>query len=123
MKIPGSYIDGFLLSVPTEKLEDYRQLAEMAAAIWLEHGALQYTECAGDDLSTDFCRSFVSAADAKDDETVIFSWAVFPDRAARDAANARIMADERLKTICPASGEIFDSRRMAFGGFKPIVAH
>lgn len=122
MKLPGTYIDGFLLPIPKSKLEDYRQIAQQAAAIWIEHGALQYTECAADDMSTDFCRSFVSAADAKEDETVIFAWAVFADREARDAANAKIMADERLQAICPATAAIFDCKRMAFGGFKTIVS-
>lgn len=122
MKLPGTYIDGFLLAIPKAKLEDYRQIAEQAAAIWLEHGALQYTECAADDLNTEECRSFTSAADAKDDETVIFAWAVFADREARDAANAKIMADERLAAMCSATAAIFDCKRMAFGGFKALVS-
>jgi uncharacterized protein YbaA (DUF1428 family) len=123
MKTSGTYIDGFLLPIPTSKLEEYRKLAEQAAAIWIEHGALEYTECAADDLSTEFCRSFTETAAANEDETVIFAWAVFADRSARDAANAKIMADERLQAICPASGQIFDCKRMAFGGFKTIVSH
>ena len=123
MKTPGTYIDGFLLPVPTDKLEQYRQLAQQAAAIWIEHGALQYTECAADDLSTDFCRSFIDATAATEDETVIFAWAVFADREARDAANSKIMADERLTALCPANAQIFDCKRMAFGGFKAIVSH
>ncbi len=121
MKRPGTYLDGFLLPVPTAKLEEYRQLAQQAAAIWIEHGALHYMEAAADDLNTDFCRSFTAATDTKEDETVVFAFAVFADRAARDAANARIMADERLKAICPVSNSIFDCKRMAFGGFKAIV--
>ncbi|MBP7949367.1 MAG: DUF1428 domain-containing protein [Verrucomicrobiales bacterium] len=121
MKLPGTYIDGFLLPIPKAKIEEYRQAAQQAAAIWIEHGALQYTECAADDLTTGFCRSFVSAADAKEDETVIFAWAVFADREARDAANAKIMADERLAAMCPATAAIFDCKRMAFGGFKALV--
>ena len=78
-------------------------------------------EAVGDDLSTDFCRSLAAAAEAKEDETVVFAFAIFADRAARDAANAKIMEDERLKVICPASNAIFDSQRMAFGGFKALV--
>jgi uncharacterized protein YbaA (DUF1428 family) len=109
--------------VPTAKLEDYRKIAEQAAAIWLEHGALQYTECVADDLGGEFCRSFVETAAAKEDETVIFAWAVFADRAARDAANAAIMADERMNSMCDETGKIFDCKRMAFGGFKTIVSH
>ncbi|MEZ5433436.1 MAG: DUF1428 family protein [Verrucomicrobiales bacterium] len=123
MKTPGTYIDGVLLPVPKARLEDYRKIAEQAGAIWLEHGALQYTECAIDDLGAEFCRSFIEAAAAKEDETVIFAWAVFADRAARDAANAAIMADERLTGLCGESGQIFDSKRMSFGGFKTIVSH
>ena len=122
MKTPGQYIDGFLLPIQTDRLEEYRAIAEQAAAIWIEHGALQYTECAADDLTTDFCRSFTDAAGAGEGQTVIFAWAVFADRAARDAANAKIMADERLKEICPASAAIFDCKAMAFGGFNVIVS-
>ncbi|NJM36421.1 MAG: DUF1428 family protein [Akkermansiaceae bacterium] len=121
MNLPGTYIDGFLLPIPTAKLEEYHLLAEQAAAIWKEHGALHYVEAAADDLSTEFCRSFAATADASDDETVIFAFAIFADRAARDAANSKIMADERLQAICPASANIFDCKRMAFGGFKTIV--
>lgn len=123
MKTPSTYLDGFLLPIPKEKLEEYRTLAEQAAAIWMEHGALQYTECAADDLTTEFCRTFTDTAAANEDETVIFAWAVFADRAARDAANAKIMADERLQAICPVNAQIFDCKRMAFGGFNTIVSH
>jgi uncharacterized protein YbaA (DUF1428 family) len=121
MKLTGTYLDGFLLPVPTSKLEEYRAIALKAAAIWIEHGALHYVEAAADDLSTDFCRSFIATADANEDETIIFAFAIFADKIARDAANAKIMADERLKEICPATAAIFDSQRMAFGGFKAIV--
>ena len=123
MKIPGKYIDGFLLPIPKDRVEDYRQIADKAGAIWLEHGALQYTECAADDLTAEWCRSFVEASGARELETVIFAWAVFADRESRDAANARIMADERLSGMCEQSGKIFEPSRMAFAGFKVLVAH
>lgn len=123
MKIPGTYIDGFLLPIPKDRVEDYGKLAERAAAIWIEHGALQYTECAIDDLGADFCRSFIETTGAQEHETVIFAWAVFADRASRDAANAKIMSDERLAGMCGESGQIFDSKRMSFGGFNVLVSH
>ena len=122
MKLPGTYVDGFLIPVPKDKIDDYRELAQSASVIWREHGALQYTECVADDLTTDFCRSFLSAAGAKDGETVIFAWAVFADREARDEANARIMADPRIQKLGARSDAIFDCKRMAFGGFAPLVA-
>lgn len=121
MKLNGTYLDGFLLPVPTAKLEEYRQLASRAAAIWTEHGALHYVEAAADDVTTDFCRSFVATAEASEDETVIFAFAVFADKAARDAANAKIMADERMSSMCTETAAIFDCKRMAFGGFRAIV--
>lgn len=121
MKTPGTYVDGFLLPVPKANLEAYRNVAEAAGQIWLEYGALQYTECVADDLHSDFCRSFLDTAGAKEDETVIFAWAVFADREARDAANAKIMSDERLSSLC--GGNLFDASRMSFGGFKTIVSH
>jgi len=74
-------------------------------------------------MSTEFCRSFSDTAAATDDETVIFAWAVFADREARDAANAKIMADERLQGMCGESGAIFDCKRMSFGGFTTLVSH
>ncbi|MCB1065663.1 MAG: DUF1428 domain-containing protein [Verrucomicrobiae bacterium] len=123
MKTPGTYVDGFLLPIRKDELEDYRALAEKAAAIWMEHGALQYTECAADDLGAEFCRSFTDTVGTTDEETVIFAWAVFADREARDAANAKIMADERLKSMCEATGNLFDCKRMSFGGFTTIVSH
>ena len=122
MKLPGTYVDGFLLPIPKDKIEAYRGLAQAASTIWREHGALQYTECLADDLGTDFCRSFLSAAGANEDETVIFAWAVFADRGARDSANANIMADERIKSLGARSDAIFDCKRMAFGGFNALVA-
>lgn len=123
MKLPGTYIDAFLLPIPKDRVPEYRKLAEQAAAVWMEHGALQYTECAADDLTTDFCRRFDETADAKEHETVIFAWAVFADRAARDAANAKIMSDERITSMGDQTGKIFDCKRMAFGGFQTIVSH
>lgn len=122
MKLPGTYVDGFLLPIPKDKIAAYRELAQAASAIWREHGALQYTECIADDLNTDMCRSFASAAGANEDETVIFAWAVFANRDARDAANAKIMADERLTSLGAQTDAIFDCKRMAFGRFTALVA-
>ncbi len=66
MKLPGNYVDGYVLPVPKARLEDYRKVADQAGAIWLEHDALQYTECVGDDLSAPFCRSFIDTIVERD---------------------------------------------------------
>jgi uncharacterized protein YbaA (DUF1428 family) len=117
-----TYIDGFLLCIPREKLPDYTRVATQAGQIWREHGALAYHECAGDDMNAKDMVAFPSLAQAGPDEIVIFSWAVFRSREHRDEANAKIMADPRLSEICSSSGAIFDYKRMAYGGFKTIVA-
>jgi uncharacterized protein YbaA (DUF1428 family) len=120
-KIVMSYIDGFVIPVAKSRIEDYRWMAEKAAKIWKEHGALDYWECVGDDMQPEGTLSFTQLADVTPDETVIFSWVVFASREARDAANAKIFADPRMSEMMDASNPIFDFKRMAYGGFKQLV--
>lgn len=115
------YVDGFLLSVPKDKLADYKRVARKAAKIWKEYGALDYRECAGDDLNNKGFVNFAAAIKAKPDEVVIFAWATFKSRKHRDEVNASLMNDERLKKMCPETEKIFDCKRMAYGGFATIV--
>jgi uncharacterized protein YbaA (DUF1428 family) len=117
---PSTYVDGFVLCLPKTKLKAYAKVAAAAGAIWREHGALEYRECAADDMRAPGLTPFPQMAGAKRGEVVVFSWAVFKNRRARDAANKKIMADERLQAIC--SQNLFDYTRMAYGGFKVIVA-
>ena len=112
-------VDGFVLAVPKDRLEDYKALARLAGSVWKEHGALAYVECTGDDTPYGELTSFPRAVQAKDDEIVIFSWVVYPSRAARDEINAKVMADPRLKS--DASEAPFDGKRMIFGGFEAFV--
>lgn len=114
-----SYVDGFVLAVPKARLEDYKELAGLAGKVWLEHGALSYVECIGDDVPYGELTSFPRAVQAKDDEIVIFSWVVYESRESRDAVVAKVMADPRFKAdwgTCP-----FDGKRMIFGGFEPFM--
>jgi uncharacterized protein YbaA (DUF1428 family) len=115
------YIDGFVLPIPRARIDDYRRVAEAAAEIWKEHGALEYWECLGDDLNVEGVRSFSNLATASEDETVVFAWVVFESREARDAANEKICSDPRMATLIDPENPIFDSSRMAYGGFKPLV--
>ena len=71
-----SYVDGFVLAVPKANLDAYKELAETAGAVWKEHGALAFVECLGDDVPYGEVTSFPRAVQAKDDEVVVFSWAV-----------------------------------------------
>jgi len=113
------YVDGFVLAVPRQNLEAYKAMAQLAGQVWKEHGALDYVECVGDDVPYGELTSFPRSVQAKDDETVIFSWIVYESRARRDEINAKVMADPRLKSD-PAAMP-FDGKRMIYGGFDTLV--
>jgi len=114
------YVDGFVLAVPKANLEAYKEMARVGGSVWMEHGALSYVECFADDVPYGELTSFPRAVQAKDDEVVVFSWITYPDRASRDAINAKVMADERLK---PENYDPmpFDGKRMIFGGFQSFL--
>jgi uncharacterized protein YbaA (DUF1428 family) len=113
------YVDGFVVAVPKDKIEDYKALARKAGEIWKEHGALAFVECIGDDVPYGEVTSFPRAVQAKDDEIVVFSWIVYESREQRDAVNAKVMADPRLKA--DMSEMPFDGKRMIYGGFKAFL--
>lgn len=116
-----SYVQGFVIPVPTAKKEAYRDLAAKTAPIFLEYGATRVVECWGDDLpdgkTTDF-RKAVKAVKAEDGENVAFSWIVWPDRQTCDSAHEKILSDPRM--VKPDGPIPFDGKRMIFGGFAPI---
>ncbi len=116
-----SYVDGFVIAVPKARLEEYREMAKLGGSVWMEHGALAYVECLGDDVPYGELTSFPRAVQAKDDEVVVFSWIRYESRAHRDAVNAKVMADERLKGAMEAMP--FDGKRMIFGGFTVLLEH
>jgi len=111
------YVDGFVLAVPKDKIEAYKALARNACTIWMEHGALDYVECIGDDVPYGELTSFPRAVIAKEDEVVVFSWIVYRDRETRDNDNKKVMADERLK----GADMPFDGKRMIYGGFTTLL--
>lgn len=112
-----SYIDGFVVPVPTAKKEEYRTVAKRAAGIFKKHGALHVVEAWGDDVPEGKVTSFPMSVQRKPDETVVFSWIVWRDRAARDEGMKRSMDDLQMQP-----GDMpFDGQRMIFGGFDVIV--
>lgn len=115
------YVDGFVLPVPRQNLDAYRKMAQKAGKIWLEHGALEYRECVGDDLQSEFGVPFPKTVKLKDGETVVFSWIVYKSRADRDRVNKKVMADPRLASMMDPKSMPFDTKRMVYGGFKTIV--
>lgn len=114
-----AYIDGFLIPVPKSNEADYKKLAEMAAPIFIEHGALQVVETWGDDLMKGEHTDFYMAVKAKEDENVVFSWIVWPSKEARDAGNKAAMEDKRFEGMM--GKDVFDGKRMIFSGFQIMV--
>lgn len=112
------YVDGFVIAVPKAKLADYKKMARDYGPKWMALGATSYVECVGDDTPYGELTSFPRAVMAKDDEVVIFSWITFPDKATRDAVNAKIMADDSMP---PPEETPFDMKRMIFGGFESFM--
>lgn len=112
------YVDGFVVPVPKSNLESYRAMAQKAGELWKEYGALEVHEYVADDVKPGKVTSFPQSVNLKDDETVIFSWIVYKDRAARDAANEKVMNDPRMKEMTDMP---FDGQRMIFGGFEKLL--
>jgi len=114
-----SYVDGFVAAVPTANREKFKQHADEAADIFREKGALKVVECWGDDVPEGQVTSFPMAVKCKPDETVVFSWIIWPSREVRDTGMKALMRDPRMQ---PDKNPMpFDGKRMIFGGFVPIV--
>ena len=115
------YIDGYVLPVPRKSVSTYRRMAQKAGKLWRDHGALEFRECAGDDLNVKMGKPSPRGIKTKLGETVIFSYIAFKSRAHRDRVNARVWKDPRLAKIMDSKAMPFDWKRMLYGGFKTIV--
>lgn len=118
-----SYVDGFVLPVPKDKLAAYRTMARKAGRIWMEYGALQYCECVEDDAKPGKRTSFPQSVKLRPGEVVVFAWIVYRSRAHRDKVNAKVMADPRIAAMGPPNEMPFDGKRMFWGGFRSIVKY
>ena len=117
----GHYVDGFVFPVPRDRLSDYKRVAEAVAAIWKEHGALDYREYVGDDLVLEGTRSFTDLVAAPEGETIVFGSVVFDSREARDRAKKKVAADPRMADLVESSDSGFDATRMSYAGFESLV--
>jgi uncharacterized protein YbaA (DUF1428 family) len=115
------YVDGFVVPVPTDRLNEYKAMAKKAAKIWKEYGALQVWETWADDVKPGKTTSFPQSVKLKPGETVVFSWIVFKSRRERDTINAKAMKDPRVADMMDPKKLPFDGKRMFHGGFKTIV--
>jgi uncharacterized protein YbaA (DUF1428 family) len=115
------YVDGFVVPVPTDKLDAYFEMARDAGRIWREYGALEFRECLADDVQMGEVTSFPRSVKVEERETVVFSWIVFESREHRDRVNAEVMKDPRLTEMMESGTEPFDPQRMIYGGFEVAV--
>lgn len=122
-----SYIDGFVIAVPTANKQAFIDHAKLADSVFMEMGAIRVVECWGDDVSAGKVTDFRKAVQANDDETVVFSWIEWPDKAVRDAAHAKMMEgmtnpDKVDPRMDPKKNPMpFDGKRLIFGGFLALV--
>ena len=123
----SQYVDGYVLPVPTDKLDEYREMAAAAGKSWIEHGALQYFECVGDDLDPDMgdveVASFPDFVAADQDETVVFAFVVYESREHRDEVNAAVFEEMEAMDGADEMEMPFDVARMAYGGFEALVEY
>lgn len=115
------YVDGFVIPVAKKNLKAYMKIAKLASVVFKEHGALEYRECAADDIKTSFGVPFAKLAKLKSSETVVFSWVTYKNKATRDKANKKIMKDPRLAAMMDPKNMPFDMKRMTMGGFECMV--
>lgn len=115
-----SYVDGFIVAVPKNRIADYKKLSRKAGKIWREYGALDYREFVADDAPVGKLTSFPRSVKMKANETVVFAYILYKSRKSRDSINAKVMKDKRLGGMDPTKMP-FDAKRMIYGGFKQIV--
>lgn len=115
-----TYVDGFVMAVPVEKLADYKKIARKHGNVWKEYGALQYVEAVGDDVPEGKTTSFTRAVKLKEGETVVFAYVVYKNRKHRDQVLKKVMEDPRMKDIDPKTMPA-DMKRMIYGGFSAII--
>lgn len=115
-----AYVDGYVLAVKKDRLDEYEKIARLGEMVWKEHGARAYVECVEDDVAYGELTSFPRAVQAKEDEVVVFSWILFDSREHRDEVNDKVMKDPRMK-LEDEKNPPFDTKRMFWGGFKPFV--
>jgi uncharacterized protein YbaA (DUF1428 family) len=114
-----TYFEGFIVPVPEANKESYRKHATDALPLFKEFGVTRMVEAWGDDLPDGKVTDFRGSVKAEDGENVVFSWFEYPSKDARNAANAKMMSDPRMKDM--GENMPFDGKRMIMGGFDAIV--
>jgi uncharacterized protein YbaA (DUF1428 family) len=113
-----TYVEGFVLAVPTRNKAAYLKMAKIALPMFKSYGLLRLVECWQDDVPKGKWTDFFRAVKAKPGESVVFAWMEWPDKKTRIAGHKKMMADPGMAAFKDMP---FDGKRMIFGGFKPML--
>jgi uncharacterized protein YbaA (DUF1428 family) len=111
------YFQGFVVPAKADHKKAYLEIAKKWAAICAEYGATRTVECWGDEVTDGKITDFKKAVRTNDDETVVFSWICWPDKATCDAGMRALMQDQRMRETTAA----WNGPLAIFGGFTPIL--
>jgi len=123
----AKFVDGFVLVVPKDKGEMYKEMATGGRDAWMNHGALNYFECRGTDLTPHEhgdlkTRAFAEMTGATEADDVWFSFITFASKEHRDEVNKKVM-DEMTEQMKSHENDPmpFEVHRMSYGGFQVEV--
>ena len=119
----AKYVDGYIIPIAKTKLKLYKKFATVGRKVWMEHGALDYYECVGEDLTPKWGSTFTKLCKLKPNETVVFAFIVYKSKADRNRINDKVMKDPRMNPSGKTKVEMpFDMKRFVVGGFKTLVS-
>lgn len=115
----AKYVDGFIIPIKKKNLTAYKKMAKLGCKIWMEHGALDYYECVGENLKVPWGLTFPKMCKLKPNETLIFAFVTYKSKAHRNQVNKKVHSDPRMDM---GGAEMpFDMKRFAAGGFTVMV--
>lgn len=115
----GNYVDGYVIPIQKKNIKTYKKMAQFGCKLWMEHGALSYYECSGDDF-VEHGLGFKKMCKLNNEETVIFAFIVYKSKAHRNQVNKKVMSDARMKA-CAEKIMPFDMKKFSMAGFKVLV--
>lgn len=117
-----SYVDSYVIPLSEDNISAYKEIAEKAGEVWMDHGALAYKECIAEDIDSEHTKGkFRKAAGASTNETVVFAFIIFKSKEHRDTVNQKVCEDPRMKDVCDENNMPFEMNKMIAGGFDVIV--
>lgn len=114
------YVDGFLIPIQKKNLKAYKKMATLGRKVWMEHGALDYYECIGDELKNSWGINFPKLCKLKSDETLVFAFIVYKSKTHRNSVNKKVQKDPRMSPENFPKMP-FDMKRFSSGVFKVLV--